>query len=150
MEKVHFNAAVGEAPKAGRRDSRLCHVVDSEALAHENGGAYEVNRPQEAVHFAGRNALAALGSDLLDQRKNFFRSLARMRREKKHWTVSQKFESVAQAFFVESAVLRAFSILYPSRLRLADGALFAAPDQIPRIAQATHRAASLAGSATAV
>src|SRR4029077_10218711 len=127
--------AVGEEYEHRRRNSRLRHVEDFHALTHGNRRAFKVNRPQETVHLAGRDALAPLGSDLLDQRQNFFCSLASMRGEKQHRSVSQKLEPVAQTLFVESTVLRPLGILYASGSRLADGALLAASHEIPFIDQ---------------
>src|SRR5208282_3793583 len=55
--------------------------------------------------------------------------------------------SVAQALFVESAVVGALGILNAGRLRLADGALLAAGHEIPLIDQDNHRTSTLMGIA---
>src|ERR1700675_1261090 len=147
VRKVQLHRAIGEEHEHRRRYSRLRHVEDFHALAHRNGSAFKVNRPQEPIHLSGGDAFAALCCDLLDQRQNFFCPLASMRGEKKHRSISQKLEPVAQALFVESTVLRALGILDASRLRLADGALLAARHQIPFIDQNNHRASALVGIA---
>src|SRR6202521_1511398 len=145
--KVQRHGPVGEEHEHRRRNSRLRHVEDFHALAYWNGGAFKVNRPQETVHLSGGNALAPLGSDLLDQRRNFFLSLAGVCGEKKHRSVGQKLESVAQALFVESPVLGALGVLDARGSRLADGALLAARHKIPFVDQDNHRASALMGIA---
>src|SRR5580704_1168408 len=86
IRKVQLHRAISKEHKCRRRDSRLRHVFNLHSLAYWDRSTVEVNRPQEAVHFAGGNALAALRSHFLDQRKNFLRPLARVRGEKQHWS----------------------------------------------------------------
>src|SRR5580658_9577194 len=74
--KVQLHRTIGEEHERRRRNSRLRHVFDPHALAHRNGGAVKINRPQETVHLARGDAFAPLSGDFLDQRENFFYALA--------------------------------------------------------------------------
>ena len=66
-----------------------------------------------------------------------------MRREKQHRSISQKFQPIAQALFIQSAVLRSLRILDTRRSGLADGALLAARHEIPFVDQDNHRPSTL-------
>src|SRR5262244_2897716 len=76
VSKMQFHRTVGEQNKGWRRHCRLRHVIDLYALADRNRGALEVDVLQEAVHLAGRNALAALGSNLFQGGKDLFDAFA--------------------------------------------------------------------------
>jgi len=114
--KMQLHGPVREQDKRGRSHSRLRHVVNLHALAHGNRGAVKINRLQEPVHLAGRDPFAALGSHLFNQRKNLVGPRSCLRGEEKHRSVAEKFEPVAQALLVQSAIMRTLGILNPRGL----------------------------------
>jgi len=141
--KMQFHRPISKEYECRRRHRRLRHVVNSHTLAHWHGGAVKINRPQEPVHLSGGHTLAPLGGDLLDQRQNFFGPLARVRRDEDDGGIAQEFEPIPQPLLIELPVLRTLRILNARCLRLADGTLLAARDQVPFVHDDDHRAPAL-------
>src|SRR5207245_3077340 len=88
--EVQLHRPVSEENEGWRGDRRLCHVVDLHLLAGGNARALEIHSPEEPVHLARRDALAALGGYLFDGGNNVFRAPARRRGDEQHGRIVQK------------------------------------------------------------
>src|SRR5271167_3475605 len=88
--KVQLDGAVGEKYERGRSNRGLRHVQNFHALAHRDGCPFEIHPLNEAVHLRGGHALAPLGGNLFEQRKDLFRALAALGGDENDGRVIQK------------------------------------------------------------
>src|SRR5882724_5970248 len=67
--EVQLHFAVSEDDESRRPDRGLGHIENSDLLPRGNGGPFEVDMLQEAIHLAGPDALPPFGGDFLQSGK---------------------------------------------------------------------------------
>src|SRR6201987_3195059 len=120
--EMQLHSPVGEEDEGGWADVGLRHIKNLHALPHGNGGAFEIHRLQEAIHFARADALATLARDFLQQREDFLDVLACAGRDEQHWCVVKELERSAQTLKIEILIIRTLRVLDAGCASLTDGA----------------------------
>src|SRR5579872_294399 len=141
--EMQLYGAVCEQNERWGGDRSLSHVENLHALTHGNGGAIEIDALEESVHLGGRNPLSTLGCDFFQQREDFLRAIAGLRRDEHDRHVAQEFQFVAQTSFVCLAVTRATGFAHTLRLCGAAGLLVAGNHQVPLVDDDDNRTAGL-------
>src|SRR5437016_3001379 len=101
VAEVQRRLLVGEKEERGRRDFRLCNVVNAHGASLRSGAALQVDFFLEPIVEGRRgDAAAARFPALVDQRKKFFGALAGFRGKKNDRGVAQKLQFCANHFFV--------------------------------------------------
>ena len=120
--EVQLHSSVGEQDEGGWCDVGLRHIKNFHPLPHRNGGAFEIHRLQEAIHFARADALAPLARNFLQQREDFLDVLASAGRDEQRRRVVKELQRSAQTLKIEILIIRPLRILNAGCASLTDGA----------------------------
>ena len=137
--------AVGEDDERRRSDRGLGHVENPDLLPRGYRGALEIDVLEEAVHFAGADALAALAGDFFQRREYFFGAFPGGGGDEQYGRITEKFKRAPQPLFIGFAVGGPLVFLHARGFRLPARPLFAAEHQVPFVHDDDHRPAALVG-----